>query len=82
MLRAAALGIVALLATSDGDETVRPRNANNLGAKLRALGAPVAVKNYGPLDHEEVVMALSVPFRSKGPVLADAVAFLKAKLGD
>jgi acetyl esterase/lipase len=71
-----------LLVTSDGDETVRPRNANNLGAKLRELGAPVEVKNYGPLDHEEIVMALSVPFRSKGPVLADSVAFLKARMGD
>lgn len=71
-----------LLVTSDGDETVRPKNANNLGAKLKALGAPVEVKNYGPLDHEEIVMALSVPFRSKGPVLADSVAFLKARMGE
>lgn len=71
-----------LLVTSDGDETVRPKNANNLRAKLNALGASVEVKNYGPLDHEEVVMALSVPFRAKGPVLADSVAFLKAQLGD
>ena len=71
-----------LLVTSEGDETVRPKNANNLAAKLRGLGAPVEVKNYGPLDHEEVVMALSVPFRGKGPVLADSVAFLKAQLGD
>ncbi len=70
-----------LLVTSDGDETVRPRNANNLAAKLRQLGAPVEVKNYGPLNHEEVVMALSVPFRSKGPVLADSVAFLHKHLG-
>lgn len=71
-----------LLVTSDGDETVRPKNADNLGARLRELGAPVEVKNYGPLDHEEVVMALSVPFRGKGPVLADSVAFLKRHLGE
>lgn len=71
-----------LLVTSDGDETVRPKNANNLGARLRELGAPVEVRNYGPLDHEEVVMALSVPFRDKGPVLADSVAFLRARLGE
>ncbi|WP_301751073.1 alpha/beta hydrolase [uncultured Erythrobacter sp.] len=71
-----------LLVTSEGDETVRPKNANNLAAKLRELGAPVEVKNYGPLDHEEIVMALSVPFRSKGPVLADSVAFLKARMGE
>lgn len=71
-----------LLITSDGDETVRPKNANNLGAALRALGATAEVNNFGPLDHEEIVMALSVPFRSKGPVLADSVAFLKAQLGE
>ena len=71
-----------LLVTSEGDETVRPKNANNLAAKLRGLGAPVEVKNYGPLDHEEIVMALSVPFREKGPVLADSVAFLRQHLGE
>lgn len=71
-----------LLVTSEGDETVRPKNANNLGARLRELGAPVEVKNYGPLDHEEVVMALSVPFRSKGPVLADSVRFLNTQMGE
>jgi len=70
-----------LLVTSDGDETVRPKNANNLGAKLRGLGAAAEVINYGPLDHEEVVMALSVPFRAKGPVLADSVRFLRQHLG-
>lgn len=71
-----------LLVTSDGDTIVRPKNANNLAAQLRGLGAPVEVINYGPLDHEEVVMALSVPFRSKGPVLADSAAFLKAQIGE
>ena len=48
------------------------RRDNNLAAKLQGLGAPAEVINYGPLTHEEVVMALSVPFRSKGPVLADS----------
>lgn len=71
-----------LLVTSEGDETVRPKNANNLAAKLRGLGAPVEVRNYGPLDHEEIVMALSVPFREKGPVLADSIAFLRQHLGE
>lgn len=70
-----------LLATSDGDETVRARNANNLGAKLRGLDATADVINYGPLSHEEVVMALSVPFRAKGPVLADSARFLHQHLG-
>lgn len=71
-----------LLATSDGDTTVRARNANNLAAKLRGLDATADVINYGPLSHEEVVMALSVPFRDKGTVLADSVRFLRQHLGE
>ncbi len=69
-----------LLVTSDGDETVRPRNAVNLAAMLQGMGALAEVNNYGPLSHEEVVMALSVPFRSKGPVLADSARFLRQHL--
>jgi acetyl esterase/lipase len=71
-----------LLVTSDADETVRPKNANNLGARLRELGAPVEIMNYGPLDHQEIVMALSVPFRGKGTVLADSARFLRRHLGE
>jgi len=70
-----------LLVTSTRDETVRPRNAINLSRRLTALGAPAELINYRGLDHEEVVMALSVPFRSKGPVLADSTAFLNRHLG-
>jgi acetyl esterase/lipase len=70
-----------LLVTSDGDETVRPRNTNNLAEKLRSMGALADAVNYGPLTHEEVVMALSVPFRDKGLVLADSARFLHRHLG-
>lgn len=69
-----------LLATSDADTVVRARNANNLAARLRELGAPVEVINYGSLSHEEVVMALARPFRGRGPVLRDSVAFLRGAL--
>ena len=69
-----------LLATSEADTVVRPRNANNLAARLRELSAPVTLKNYGELSHEEVVMAFSRPFRGKGPVLRDTVAFLHQAL--
>lgn len=70
-----------LLATSDADTVVRAHNANNLAARLSELGAPVTLKNYGELSHEEVVIALSRPFRGKGPVLSDSVAFLEGALG-
>lgn len=66
-----------LLITSTKDTVVRPRNAINLEARLKALGAPVELKNYPDLTHEEVVMAISAPFRSRAPVLADSLAFLR-----
>lgn len=69
-----------LLVTSSNDTTVRPRNAINLTARLKQEGAVVEMINYQGLDHEEVVMALSKPFRGKGPVLADSTRFLKKHL--
>jgi acetyl esterase/lipase len=69
-----------LLVTSTGDTEVKPKNAINLAARLKALGAPVTLKQYPALTHEDVAMALSKPFRGKGPVLADSVAFLNAAL--
>ncbi len=65
-----------LLVTSSEDVTVRPRNAIGLAARLRELGAPVELKQYRGLDHEDVVMALAKPFRGKAPVLADSLDFL------
>lgn len=66
-----------LLVTSSLDDTVRPKNAINLAARLGGLNAPVELKNYQGLDHEDVVMALSKPFRDKAPVLVDSLAFLR-----
>lgn len=65
-----------LLVTSTNDTEVRPKNAINLTAKLKAAGAPVELVNYPGLTHEDIAMALSKPFRGKGPILADSVAFL------
>ena len=70
-----------LLVTSSEDTTVRPRNAEHLADALRRARARVVLKNYAGLDHEDVVMALSRPFRGKAPVLADSVAFLNTNLG-
>ena len=69
-----------LLVTGTADTTVRPRNAIHLAARLKALGAPVTLKNYPGQTHEDIVMALSVPFRGKAPVLSDTVAFLNKTL--
>jgi acetyl esterase/lipase len=69
-----------LLVTGAADTTVRPKNARNLYRKLHALGAPVMLKEYAGLGHEDVAMALSLPFRSKAPVLDDSAAFLTKAL--
>jgi acetyl esterase/lipase len=71
-----------LLVTSTEDTEVRPRNAIHLTAALKTVGAPVEFRNYPGITHENVAMALSVPFRGKAPVLADSVAFLKAHLAE
>jgi len=71
-----------LLVTSSGDTEVQPRNSISLAGRLKALGAPAEVREYPKLTHEEVAMALSVPFRGKAPVLADSAAFLHRTLGE
>ena len=65
-----------MVVTGTEDEQVKPRNAILLSQKLTGLDAPVEFKAYENLSHEDVVMALSKPFRGKAPVLDDAVAFL------
>lgn len=69
-----------LVATGTADDTVKPRNAILLTQKLNSAGARVVFKAYEGLGHEDVVMALSRPFRRKAPVLDDATAFLDGVL--
>lgn len=68
-----------LLITGD-DNTVPPRNAERLTARLKAVGAVAEEKVYPGLGHEDVALALSLPYRGKAPVLDDSVAFLNAQL--
>lgn len=68
------------LATGTEDDTVKPRNAILLAQRLKAVGAPVTFRAYPGLSHEELIMAISKPFRGKAPVLEESVAFLLAHL--
>lgn len=67
-----------LLVTSSRDTQVKPRNAYRLARRLRQLDAPVVLRDYAGLSHENVVMAYSKPFRGLAPVLDESVAFLHA----
>jgi len=66
------------LAYGSADTTVKPRNSIAMAAKLKALGAPVVLRDYPGKDHDDLVMGLSKPFRGNAPTLAESVAFLKA----
>lgn len=65
-----------MVVTGTEDDTVKPRNAIILSRELNKLGARVSFHAYEGLNHEDVVMALSLPFRSKAPVLQDSADFL------
>ncbi|KQT77956.1 alpha/beta hydrolase [Methylobacterium sp. Leaf466] len=67
----------AFLATGEADTIVRPRNTQNLAARLRAVRVPVQERVYPGLDHADTLLALSVAFRSKAPALSEMTAFLR-----
>lgn len=69
-----------MVVTGASDDTVKPRNAILLSQRLTQLGATVEFRAYNDLGHEDIVMALSKPFRGKAPVLAEASAFFEKHL--
>lgn len=71
----------SFLASGADDDTVRPKNTIALAAKLRMSGVAVSERLYPGLDHKDTLLALSVPFRGKAPILADASEFLLAQVG-
>jgi acetyl esterase/lipase len=66
-----------LLLWGEDDTTVGPRNIESLGRAMRAAGGLVETKVYPGIDHIEIMLALSRPFRDKAPVLADVTAFAR-----
>ena len=58
------------------DRSVRVRNSRNLAAALKVVGAPVALREYSGSSHNDLIMAVSRPFRSRLPVLEESSAFL------
>jgi acetyl esterase/lipase len=69
-----------MVVTGTKDTIVRPHNARNLAKKLEAAGARILLTEYAGLGHEDIAMALSLPFRRKAAVLDDSSAFLMANL--
>ena len=69
------------LATGDEDDIVRPRNSQNLAAAIERAGGSATLRIYPGMGHTGIVMALAVPFRSRGPVLDEATDFLRGVTG-
>ena len=70
-----------LLVAGTADTEVRPRNAINLAAREQALGSTTTrLRQYPGLDHNDLIMALAKPFRTKAPLLEESVAFLDDSL--
>ncbi len=66
-----------LLLWGTDDTTVGPRNIASLERAMRQVGGQVEAKSYPNVDHVEIMLALSRPFRSKAPVLADVANFVR-----
>jgi acetyl esterase/lipase len=66
-----------LLLWGADDTTVGPRNIESLERAMRAAGGSVEAKIYQDIDHIEIMLALSRPFRGKAPLLGDVTAFAR-----
>jgi acetyl esterase/lipase len=64
------------LATGTADIDVKPRNAITLAGREAMLGnRTTTLREYPGLTHDDLIMAVSKPFRAKAPVLEESLAF-------
>ena len=66
-----------LLLQGDKDDLVFPHNSQNLKAKTEKAGGKAEYRLYKNVDHYDIIMAVARPFRSKAPVIEDAVEFMR-----
>lgn len=66
-----------LLLWGADDDTVGRRNLEGLSAAMRAANGRVETKIYPGVDHIDILIALSRPFRDRAPVLEDIAAFAR-----
>jgi acetyl esterase/lipase len=65
-----------LLVTGEADAVVAPANTAALARALRSVGAKVEEQHYAGVGHNEIMAAMSRPFRGRAPVLDDVSEFL------
>jgi acetyl esterase/lipase len=69
-----------LLLHGEKDTLVRPRNSTTLAARLTQAGAQAEALIYPAVDHSDILLSLSVPFRRRSPALADISRFIEGCL--
>ncbi|MEO1045739.1 MAG: alpha/beta hydrolase [Pseudomonadota bacterium] len=69
-----------LLLSGTEDTTVRPRNSEALQARMEATGGQSRYIGYDGVDHSDIIMAVSRPFRNRAPVLEDSHDFFRSVL--
>jgi acetyl esterase/lipase len=67
----------SLLLVAGQDTLVGPRNAERLGAALRAGDVSVEVRTYPGVGHIGILTALARPLRGRAPVVRDIGAFAR-----
>lgn len=65
-----------LIIHGTADTTVEPRHAHALAGALEEAGVAREVRLYDGVDHRDVVLGLSRPYRSRVPTLRDVAAFV------
>ncbi len=66
-----------LLLWGENDDTVGRRSIDGLERAMRAADGQVETKIYPRVDHINILLALSRPFRGRAPVLEDMTAFAR-----
>lgn len=66
-----------LLLWGEDDTTVGRRNHESLLRAQRAANGAVEAKTYPGVDHIDILLALSRPFRGRAPVLDDIASFAR-----
>ena len=66
-----------LLLAGNKDKVVNPRNSKRLAAAMQDIQGQAKLKIYPGVDHADIVMAISRPFRAKAPVVADIISFIE-----
>ena len=75
-------GPPGLFVTGGADTTVDPGNSTRMAARIVAAGGQAETRTYPGVGHAGTIKAFLPLWRRSAPVLADAMAFIRAHTGE